>query len=69
MVDHAPNRAGGRQLFPFAARSPGWRRKGPLLRTVCAKAIQSQRLDPGVTEYKFKIGQMPFGEVPETLGK
>jgi hypothetical protein len=39
------------------------------LRTVCAKAIQSQRLDPGVTEYKFKIGQMPFGEVPETLGK
>jgi hypothetical protein len=22
-TDHAPNRAGGRQLFPFAARSPG----------------------------------------------
>ena len=28
------------------------------MRTVCAKAIQSQRLDPGVTEYKFKIGQL-----------
>jgi hypothetical protein len=31
-----------------------------ILRIVCARALQNRKLDPGVTEYKFKIGQLVY---------
>ena len=39
---------------------PAPRLKTAPLRIVCARAIQNQRPDPGVTEYKFKIGQLVY---------
>ena len=54
-------------LQPLAARDVSKKMlpPAPLLKTaplriVCARAIQNQRPDPGVTEYKFKIWQLVY---------
>jgi hypothetical protein len=43
--------------------------RAPFCGPFARRQSKTKRLDPGVTEYRFQIGQMPFGELPETLGK